>query len=42
MCTTVGFSYKEGIVFGRTLEIGVKLENNILFVPGNEQDFILF
>lgn len=40
MCTTVGFSYKEGIVFGRTLEIGVKLENNILFVPRNEQDFI--
>lgn len=40
MCTTIGFSYKGGIVFGRTLEIGIKLDNKILYVPRNEKDFI--
>lgn len=33
MCTTIGFKYKEGQVFGRTLEIGIALDNKILFVP---------
>lgn len=33
MCTTIGFSYRDGIVFGRTLEVGVSLDNKILFVP---------
>lgn len=27
MCTTIGFSYDKGIVFGRTLEIGMSLDN---------------
>lgn len=40
MCTTIGFKYQDGIVFGRTLEIGVKLENNVLYVPRNKKDFI--
>ncbi len=33
MCTTIGFSYDEGQVFGRTLELGMVLDNKILFVP---------
>lgn len=40
MCTTVGFSYKDGVVFGRTLEIGIKLDNKILYVPRDEKNFI--
>ena len=40
MCTTVGFPYEEGIVFGRTLEIGVKLNNKIVFVPRDKEHFI--
>lgn len=40
MCTTVGFSYREGIVFGRTLELGMKLDHKILFVPKHSEDFI--
>lgn len=33
MCTTIGFSYKQGEVFGRTLEIGKVLDNKILYIP---------
>lgn len=40
MCTTIGFSYKEGIVFGRTLEMGVKLDNHIVYIPENCDGFI--
>jgi len=40
MCTTIGFPYHEGIAFGRTLEIGIKLDNHILFVPRDQKDFI--
>lgn len=40
MCTTVGFPYKEGFVFGRTLEIGFKLENQMIYVPKDTKDFI--
>lgn len=40
MCTTVGFSYNKGIVFGRTLEMGVKLDNHILYVPKDYPNFI--
>ena len=40
MCTTVGFPYKEGITFGRTLEIGIVLDNKIVFVPRDKKDFI--
>ncbi len=40
MCTTIGFSYKEGMIFGRTLELGVTLDNKILVVPKNTKDFI--
>lgn len=40
MCTTVGFQYKEGMLLGRTLEIGVILDNKILYVPKNTKDFI--
>lgn len=39
MCTTVGFKYKEGYVFGRTLELGMTLDNKLLFVP-RDKDFI--
>lgn len=40
MCTTIGFSYKEGMVFGRTLELGMTLDNKILVVPRNLVNFI--
>lgn len=40
MCTTIGFSYKEGIVFGRTLEMGVKLDNQILYIPKNYAGYV--
>lgn len=33
MCTTIGFSHKNGQVFGHTLEIGLVLDHKILFVP---------
>ncbi len=39
MCATIGFAYREGMVFGRTLELGVSLDNKILMVPKNTQDF---
>ncbi len=40
MCTTIGFEYKEGLVFGRTLELGVSLDNKILYVPKDQDGFI--
>jgi len=40
MCTTIGFSYKAGVVFGRTLEVGVPLDNKVGYVPKNMPDFI--
>lgn len=40
MCTTIGFHYNKGIVFGRTLELGMKLDHKILFVPKNSVGFI--
>ena len=39
MCTTIGFSYKSGQIFGRTLELGMVLNNKILFIP-KDQEFI--
>lgn len=39
MCATIGFAYREGMVFGRTLELGVSLDNKILMVPKNTKDF---
>ncbi|GEK91658.1 linear amide C-N hydrolase [Alkalibacterium kapii] len=35
MCTTIGFSYNNGYVFGRTLEVGATLDNKLLFIPKN-------
>lgn len=40
MCTTIGFSHKDGQVFGRTLELGVELDNKIRYVPRNYKDFV--
>ncbi len=40
MCTTIGFPYKDGIIFGRTLEMGITLDNQILYVPKNYNGFI--
>ncbi|MET3574383.1 linear amide C-N hydrolase [Bhargavaea ullalensis] len=40
MCTTVGFSCRDGFVFGRTLEMGVELDNQVLFVPAGYKGFI--
>lgn len=40
MCTTIGFKYNEGQVFGRTLEIGIKLDNKLSYVPADTKDFI--
>lgn len=38
MCTTIGFKYNEGVVFGRTLEMSTILEHKILYVPrGNSE-----
>lgn len=33
MCTTIGFSYNNGQVFGRTLELGMVLDNKVLYIP---------
>lgn len=33
MCTTIGFAYNRGQVFGRTLELALTLENKILYIP---------
>lgn len=33
MCTTIGFAYNEGQIFGRTLELGMTLDNKILYMP---------
>lgn len=33
MCTTIGFAHNLGQVFGRTLELGMVLDNKILYVP---------
>lgn len=40
MCTTIGFPYKNGFVFGRTLEIGMTLDNMMLYVPADQKEFI--
>lgn len=40
MCTAIGFPYKEGIVFGKTLEVAMKLDNKIMYVPKNTKNFI--
>ena len=40
MCTTVGFKYNGGKVFGRTLELGMELDNKVLYVPKGKEDFI--
>ncbi|WP_130806037.1 linear amide C-N hydrolase [Senegalia massiliensis] len=40
MCTTIGFSYNEGFVSGRTLELGIKLDNKIMYVPKSKENFI--
>lgn len=33
MCTTIGFAYNQGQVFGRTLELALTLDNKILYIP---------
>lgn len=33
MCTTISYSYNNGQVFGRTLELGLVLDNKILYIP---------
>lgn len=40
MCTTIGFKYNEGYVFGRTLEVGIKLDDKVVYVPADTKDFI--
>lgn len=40
MCTTIGFPYTKGIVFGRTLEMSITLDNHILYIPKNYEGFI--
>lgn len=40
MCTTIGFSYQDGIIFGRTLEVSVKLDHKILYVPKNTKELL--
>ncbi|WP_182199777.1 linear amide C-N hydrolase [Paraliobacillus salinarum] len=40
MCTTVGFSHKEGFVFGRTLEVGVTLDNEVAYIPSDVDGYI--
>lgn len=40
MCTTIGFPYSKGIVFGRTLEMSITLNNHVLYVPKNYEGFI--
>lgn len=37
MCTTIGFSYNKGQVFGRTLELGLVLDNKILYIPAGKK-----
>ncbi len=40
MCTTIGFSYPDGYIFGRTLEITTKMDHSILYVPAGQEEFI--
>lgn len=40
MCTTVGFSYKDGHVFGRTMEFGVDFDNTVVYIPKKIEGFI--
>ena len=40
MCTTIGFHYKNGSVFGRTLEFGVTFDNTVIYIPNNTKDYI--
>lgn len=40
MCTTIGFSYEGGTVFGRTLELGMKLDNDIVVIPRKMEGLI--
>lgn len=40
MCTTIGFSYNKGQVFGRTLEIGKVLDNKVLYIPKGEKKIL--
>lgn len=40
MCTTIGFPYNSGLVFGRTLEMGVKIDHHIVYVPKGNNEFI--
>ncbi len=39
MCTTIGFLYKSGNLFERTLEIGMILDNKVLFIPKDQEIF---
>lgn len=38
MCTTIGFSYNSGQVFGRTLELGLVLDNKLLYIPSGKKE----
>ena len=40
MCTTIGFSYDKGMIFGRTLEMGVKIDHHMVYVPKDHGNFI--
>lgn len=40
MCTTIGFSYNEGAIAGRTLEVGTPLDNHVTYIPKNYQGLI--
>lgn len=40
MCTTIAFKHKEGMVFGRTLEIGIPMDHDMMYLPKDSPDFI--
>lgn len=40
MCTTIGFPYNEGVISGRTLEVGTSLDNHVTYIPKNFENLI--
>ena len=40
MCTTISFKYNQGYVFGRTLEMGIAMDHDIMYLSAKHPQFI--
>ena len=40
MCTTISFKFNQGYVFGRTLEMGIVMDHDIMSLPAKHPKFI--